>query len=75
MHGIGSVSKWSLTSRTRNAVVGQPARGFESHRFRFHQMPKDVDFKTFFGIFVIRLLSDFWKTLKLIVFDMGYTSL
>ena len=23
-----------ITSRTRNAVVGQPARGFESHRLR-----------------------------------------
>ena len=24
-----------ITSRTRNAVVGQPARGFEPHRLRF----------------------------------------
>ena len=29
----------AITSLTRNQVVGQPARGFESHRLRFQMYP------------------------------------
>ncbi len=45
----------AITSLTRNQVVGQPARGFESHRLRFLKKPvkqrQTLILQAFFDVF------------------------